>query len=277
MIVLPNKEELLVSYSDVNQAWPASVAILTVKDASKFAMRLSKKFGDGSEPWYGRSRRSWASTAGTKDQNTSNGGEGCGWRRMVHDVSHWVHHQNHNGKLLTHSAVHAKLELEMIQFVVGKGWAEEKPVEVPTRDVKQAAVRATLEARLAKWLTKQKRAETAITKLNRQLKTLDRGAIPRLRKKRIKPVKKVGIVAQYEREERSLKRELLKLAKEHEFEFEWFDNDRSKEPPRAVYPPSGMFADDSEDPFEGDHTTGDWHDVKSKVFTYIDLMQQHGS
>jgi hypothetical protein len=96
---------------------------------------------------------------------------GQGWHNMVHDLSHYCHRQLHPGQR-PHDGrgTHAFIERTMIQHVVNSGWLEgklrrpEKPK--PSIDIKQVRYQRTL-AKIKAWQTKQKRAKTALRKLER--------------------------------------------------------------------------------------------------------------
>jgi hypothetical protein len=69
----------------------------------------------------------------------------------------------------------------MIQYVVGSGWLEgklkraERPAKpAPTVEERAAAKLQNLAVRIKRWESKQRRAETALTKLNRQRRRLER-------------------------------------------------------------------------------------------------------
>lgn len=78
---------------------------------------------------------------------------------------------------------HAWIEREMIEHIVRSGWLDGKlkprpkaKKPPPTADEIAAAKLAKLADRIRRWETKRRRAETAITKLNRQLRRLERNA-----------------------------------------------------------------------------------------------------
>lgn len=154
-------------YEMVNGGWgdPLYLPAITGKEAMHRAMMLSRKFGDGSVPFSGPryrtniGKRSWASTEATRNERDH------GWRNMVHDVSHWVHLRNHRGYLKSHSRVHAAMELSMIQYVLLMGWTKPKGKAKPTLDEKRAKALGQTRANIKRWLTKEKRARTALKKL----------------------------------------------------------------------------------------------------------------
>lgn len=102
-----------------------------------------------------------------------------GFAEIIHSVSHWVHNVVNPGLTRQHGGGHnghAMIELHLVEFVQKRRWIEDgmkiKPsaVIVITKEHKINARKAKLEARLSKWLTKQKRANTAVKKLQNQLK-----------------------------------------------------------------------------------------------------------
>lgn len=163
----------MASYNEVNAAWDKVLPLpaVTTKEATRVARLISNKFARGSV-WYSwmHNRKSWASTEVVTYSLRNNG-----LQRMVHDVSHWAHDVNHSGTLKAHSPVHAELERSMIEFVIEQGLHKPKGKKVVTPEDKKAKKLAQAQASLKRWKTKQKRATTAIKKLERKIKRL---AIP---------------------------------------------------------------------------------------------------
>ncbi len=257
-----------IRYRDVNTAWPENLPILNMEDALRYASRLRIKFmkiekGPGKYKGFTKYRRSWASTGKTAESFRS------GWRNLVHDVSHDVFFYSHPG-LKGHSHRHADLEFRMIRYVVEKtDWLTPKVETVPTRDEKAGKVRANLEARLKTWKSKFSRAETAIGNLERQLKALDKGVIPRGRRK-AKPV--LNYAEKAKKEDRAAKREAKTLLIQFpKIEWDWIED--RKEAPRMVYPPSGLFTDDRDDPYQGNHVCDDWRDVARMMRKYVEVIK----
>ena len=90
-----------------------------------------------------------------------------GWGRLIHDVSHWIFERRHPG-FRPHAGGHARLEREIAAYVVGCGWLAGALVKAqpPTSRADELADRlARIEARIARWEGKRKRAETALRKL----------------------------------------------------------------------------------------------------------------
>lgn len=150
----------MADYNPVNTAWPEDVPPLTRIEATRAMKRLCRHFGFRPR----RVRRCWVAL--TPPYHTLD----RGWRRLVHDLSHSWFRQTYPRKR-PHDALHARYEAEMVAYVLGAGWLEgrlkPKPREKPARDV-VAERAARIEARIAAWETKRKRAETALRKLRRQ-------------------------------------------------------------------------------------------------------------
>lgn len=94
---------------------------------------------------------------------------GGGWHELVHMLSHsLVSRMYPNAK--GHGHQHAFIEREMIQHVVSKGWltgALKRPEkEKPKKDLKVIRFER-VKARIAKWESRKRRAETALRKLRR--------------------------------------------------------------------------------------------------------------
>ena len=77
-------------------------------------IRRWRKVGD--KVWKTRVRKCWIALSG----NTS--GLRRGWRRLTHDVSHMVYSYRYPKVKFNHSHKQAELELEIIKFVISKGW-----------------------------------------------------------------------------------------------------------------------------------------------------------
>jgi hypothetical protein len=105
-------------------------------------------------------RKCWASSKPTRGNNT-------GWGRLIHDIGHMVYRYRHPGNrphgageeaIETHVAYYVRFQTDWLT-----GGLAEKPRQKPHKI-------PMLEERLANWEAKQRRAETAIKKLNKQLK-----------------------------------------------------------------------------------------------------------
>jgi hypothetical protein len=162
-------------YEVANTLWPAVVPAITREEAKRAVARLWRKFTPATHhhrgSGYYRVRRCWISPRPTNRLDR-------GWRRLVHDVSHRVNlilyphatgHRHHNGQ-------HAELETDMVKFVLASGWLEGKlrpKVKVKARPFDSDKV-ASLQARLAVWDSKRRRAENAIKKLKLRLRYYER-------------------------------------------------------------------------------------------------------
>lgn len=175
----------MTTYEDVNNAWGGILLPpVTTKQCAPYFAKLVEKFGRSPDRigrpslpgWARRGRRVWASP---KPQDTSkhrNGGRN-GFPRMVHDASHHVFEWLHP-TLLTHSHRHADLECEMIAYVLRKGWhlpPAPKPAPAKLTPTQERYVRLDrARASIKRWQSKQKRAETALRKLNARVRGLER-------------------------------------------------------------------------------------------------------
>lgn len=99
-----------------------------------------------------------------------------GWHDIVHDVSHLCHRKINRGEK-PHSPRHARLEKMLIEHIISNGWLdgalkrEEKP-EPPKSEIRVER----LKARLERWLRIERRAATAIKKINRSLRYYEKKA-----------------------------------------------------------------------------------------------------
>jgi len=181
------------TYGQVNRMFPNQLPILEKDEAERAYKKLVAKFGTKkvwselsnkwityklpvrrwrfkkTKTWKTEVRKCWLSLNG--DTNTLS----KGWRRLVHDVSHYVHDfrfPNSND----HDLAQAKIEQEMAQFVINSGWLEgklkSKPKAKPTKDEKQNAKRINLEKLIKSWGTKEQRAKTYIKKYKTKLKRM---------------------------------------------------------------------------------------------------------
>ena len=181
------------TYGQVNRMFPEQLPILEKDEAERAYKKLVAKFGTkkvwseysnkwitkklsvyrwrykGTKTWKVRVRKCWLSLNG--DTNTLS----KGWRRLVHDVSHYVHDfrfPNSND----HDLAQAKIEQEMAQFVIDSGWLEgklkSKPKAKPTWDEKRNAKIINLEKLIKSWESKEQRAKTYIKKYKTKLKRM---------------------------------------------------------------------------------------------------------
>lgn len=170
-------------YARVNSAWPKDVPQLTLQEAER-AIRKLYRFSFGKKAPYeqyietrGKHRYNRSAfRAGKRVFLVNLGGHhrGGGWDSLLHDLSHrW-----HSGK--PHSRQHARLELRLRAEVLKRGWlagslkSEEPPAVLPTPQDRFRGNIELISAKLARWQTKWRRAETAIKKLTRQRRYYER-------------------------------------------------------------------------------------------------------
>ena len=162
-----------IPYAEVNGTWPSgSLPKLDGKEAIK-AARLLMREGLRFHEVRFKLRRKFILTSGRRDNNLYSNprviNPDQGWHDLVHSISHWVHRRA-NPKWEQHQ-LHAMTEKHLIEHVVNNGWLDGKlkRPEKPKVEVDQRAVRlARVEARLASWKTKAKRAATMLKKLEKQ-------------------------------------------------------------------------------------------------------------
>jgi len=173
-------------YTPVAASLPELLPPLTRAEAAKAAKRLIRKFGkyervNGGEEgnpftvskravrvpsW--SPRKCWVSPVPTK-------GHGRGWGRLIHDVSHHIFEIIHPD-CRPHDDLHSAYETDIARYVAGTDWLAggllPKIKAPPSKEEKRLEKRAGLEQRLARWESKRRRADTAIRKLNRQLRSI---------------------------------------------------------------------------------------------------------
>ena len=188
-------------YGSVNRMWPEKLPILEKDEAERAYKRLIVKFGtkkvwDGypskwitekmkirqirkrgaplgnanTRYWKTKVRKCWLSLNGdTNDLHK-------GWRRLIHDVSHYVYHFRFPNNSEGHNIAQAKIEQEMAQFVIDSGWLDgklkSKPKPKPTKDEKQTAKTKNLIKLIRSWERKETTAKTYIRKYRLKLKRL---------------------------------------------------------------------------------------------------------
>lgn len=170
------------NYVPVGEMWRAVICPpLTMVEALRAARRLTRHFGAvhfGAPHQLAparlptRARRCWASTRADVVLDK-------GWQRLVHDVSHDVFQHRHPS-LKPHHPTHARIEREMVAYVIERGWLggtlAPKAPRALSLEERRAEKRASVEARLARWQTREKRARTAVRKLRATLKRMARAA-----------------------------------------------------------------------------------------------------
>lgn len=169
------------AYAKANDPWPRDIPPISTMEAMNASRALLKKFGSRDDAAPNASRRRidywrkytprkvWVCLSG--ETNTLR----RGWRRLVHDISHIVYEYRYPrlDRHSAHSPIHAKLEAEMVRFVLDQGWlagvhrppAKPKPSPADRRTIRLAK----LERRLTNWERKLRRAERAVRKLKRQI------------------------------------------------------------------------------------------------------------
>jgi len=169
----------MASKYDPANDWSTQIPPITREEAERAAKRLIRKFGSRKESSIPRAkdmegpkevRRCWIAVTepyGDLDR---------GWRRLVHDVSHRIFRYRYP-KRRPHDSLHARLEAEMVRFVLASGWLTGtlRPAEkeAPKRDhqaVRYARAKATME-RAEKRL---KLAQAAIKRIKPKLRYYER-------------------------------------------------------------------------------------------------------
>lgn len=164
-------------YDPVDALWRSiTVPPITRAKGVSAAKKLARHFGGLADcspnvtrrvRYLGDGRRCWISTTGGYDIQK-------GWARLAHDMAHTIYRRRHNGAFPPHGGGHAKLEREVVEYIIAQSWLlfplRTKPK--PTLDEKRATKLASIDARIARWTTKAKRAATALRKLQRAYKRL---------------------------------------------------------------------------------------------------------
>lgn len=164
-------------YEPVNVLWASvrPIPTCTRQEAAKAVAIICRKFGktDGGR-WQRRDfvvkhiRRCWIDLQG----RAASGQDAliCGWARIAHDLSHMIYDERVGPSLRrAHSASHARIELELAQFVVASGWLQgglkPSPKAKPSKADKRTLALERAEAAISRWQTKAKRAANALKKL----------------------------------------------------------------------------------------------------------------
>lgn len=160
-------------YEVCNSLWPDIIPAISRIEAERAARRLWTHFVGGYVPSYVRNaRRCWISP---KPLTNVVRNREKGWHRLVHDVSHYAHSRQSRSK--THGGWHAEREIAMVKYVLAQGWLDGKlkPKTKPkAKPPIQAERHQAILARIKRWETKRKRAETALKKLARQRRYYER-------------------------------------------------------------------------------------------------------
>jgi len=100
-----------------------------------------------------------------------------GWAEIVHSMSHYFHSRN-NPTLAPHHAKQAYLERKLTETALRRGFLDGKlkpKPKAPKPPVDKLALQMErLEARERAWATKLKRANTAIAKMKKERRSLER-------------------------------------------------------------------------------------------------------
>ena len=181
-------------YGQVNRMWPDELPILEKVEAQRAYKRLITKFGTkkvwceylnewetkkksvrltrkrGTKTWKVKVRKCWLSLNGDTNSLSK------GWRRLVHDVSHYVYEFRFPKNSEDHNIAQAKIEHEMAQYVIAQGWLEGKlkpKIKTPlTKDEKKSKKLLNYERLLKKWMSKMSLANTKIKIYKRRIKNL---------------------------------------------------------------------------------------------------------
>lgn len=102
-------------YDAVNAAWPEQIPPITREEARRASTKLFAHFGGRNRPV----RKCWIVLS---DRPNRTNDLSRGWRRLVHDVSHYVWDDRKSKLFKDHGGLHATLELEMVHYVLEKGW-----------------------------------------------------------------------------------------------------------------------------------------------------------
>lgn len=163
-------------YAPVNRTWPAELPAITREEAQRAATKLRRHFyprEGGSAAMANRAwvRRSWISTRPRAN------GVPMGWWRLVHDVSHRVFIVTHP-KTRPHGDNHARLEADMVAYVLAQGWLDgrlkTKPPVKRSRAERRAKDLADARAKVAAWTRKQTLAKTKVRAWTRKVRVIER-------------------------------------------------------------------------------------------------------
>lgn len=157
------------TYDPVNALWPERLPAITAYEAKRAARKLARHF-KGTIRY--TPRRCWISAKPL--------GKGVprGWWRLVHDVAHIIFAQQNPGSFHNHSGWHAELEMQMVAYVIGKGWLEGalKPVRkpAPTTDERRLTEYNHAVAQVLIWEARHRRAASRIKAWKRRERELAR-------------------------------------------------------------------------------------------------------
>jgi hypothetical protein len=175
-----------MAYERVNQTWPAGTndgrdlkptaqeAVAACRRLYRFAMK--KPFKGIVRATSGNRRGGFTTETDPRNKyrvisviEVNPDRWGGGWHEVVHMMSHYCAWRLHPGAK-SHGPQHHWVELQMVEHVVKSGWLDGKlkrPEKVKAPVDRVAKNRERVLARIKRWETKRKRAETALRKLRR--------------------------------------------------------------------------------------------------------------
>lgn len=161
-------------YKRVNAAWPSPIPPLTAAEAIRAGKRLyrfgMKRTFRGPVRVTSGNRYTWI-RRGEMLVNPSHG-----WHGLVHLLSHYCHSRRHPDEN-PHSGEHARCEIRMIKEVIKRGWLEGKlksePKPTPAKPTASSKLDA-LRAREKRWITRTKRAATALKKIRSAIRRYEK-------------------------------------------------------------------------------------------------------
>tara|TARA_Y100001938_G_scaffold146886_1_gene226849 strand:+ start:727 stop:1314 length:588 start_codon:yes stop_codon:yes gene_type:complete len=170
------------TYRKVNSMFPENLPYIETQEAMQAYKKLMFHFGKKQiydkrrgwitkRPHYNKKpRKCWVCLSGNSNTLSR------GWRRLVHDVSHYIHDWRFPNSSRDHNIAQAKIEHEMAQFVIDSGWLngilKPKPKPKPTQDEKRYAKINNLVKLIKSWEKKESIAKTYIQKYRKKLKRL---------------------------------------------------------------------------------------------------------
>ena len=258
---------------NLKAGWPDQLPFVTRIEAERAERKLYAKFGaldngrKRTKCSYGFGARTWVCLSG--DTNSLN----RGWRRLVHDISHDIHGWRYPNKT-PHGSFHSTIERELIDYVVTQtdwlnGGLRPKARTKPTVLDKRAQRLAKTQKKVALWTRKLKLAKTKLAGYladeKRQAKVLATPYTAPTPKVRAKPVRT-------KLSQRAAKRQAIDLAEFFDIDLEYFDHENKL--PRAVYPPSDLYADEEDDPNAHDHCVEEdcWVYILNFVCQYVEAI-----
>jgi hypothetical protein len=163
-----------MAYDPVNRQWPEVLPVPTGQEAISAVRRLyrfaMKKPFRGKFKLTSGNRYTWVKNH--VYYVNPQGHHFGGWKDLVHDVSHRCH-SILRPKDRAHDPRHEYLERDMVAYVLAQGWLDGKLRREPKPAPDPKVVKlASIEERIKRWRTKQKRAATALKKLERQRRRL---------------------------------------------------------------------------------------------------------